>query len=561
MARRQVSTPSDNKSNRKMDSKWFKGAAILAIAAIVSKLLGTLQKIPMQNIAGDEAYGLYSAVYPLYLFIVFLATAGLPTTVAAFVSERVALGDHYGARRVIGVSSVLLSLSGVLFFILTYFGADLIASLIGVAGTAPAIRAVSWAMLLIPLMSVYRGYFQGYQQMTAPAVSQVVEQLVRVIGMLIMLWLFVRAGEDAATIAAGGMFGSVIGAIGGLAVMLYYWWRLGNAHKVTVKIRRNSQKRARFGQEDTAVLARRMIRYAIPVCLGTITVPLLNIVDTFTMPRLLHDGASGADEAMRQFGLYNHGLPLVQLVAMIVSAMGAAIVPALAEAKASGEHVLLRQRMNTAINLTWLIGLPAAVGLALTAEPVNVMLFATAEGTGAMAILAFAAIFSTLNIVTTSVLNGIGVVRAPAVHMLIAVVVKVAGNLVLVPALGIAGGAIAAVAAFAVSAALNLVRVYTPRTDTLARLLGSRAVTLPIVASGVMGAAVLALLWAGEAGLAAAGHPLPERLAATALTLVAVVVGAAVYAGALIRLKVLDISTLEHMPVVYKRLKPFMKKR
>ncbi|WP_442602093.1 putative polysaccharide biosynthesis protein [Paenibacillus sp. KN14-4R] len=579
MTHSQASKPSENKRNGKTDieqesneivkpmgnesvggSRLLKGAAILALAAILSKLLGTLQKIPMQNMAGDEAFGLYSAVYPLYIFIVFLATAGFPTTVAAFVSERVALGDYLGARRVIGVSSWLLSVSGILCFMLTYFGADILASWIGVAGTAPAIRAVSWAMLVIPLMSVLRGYFQGYQQMTGPAVSQVVEQLVRVAGMLIMLWFFVRAHQDAATIAAGGMFGSVLGAVAGLIVMLYYWWRSGVAKGKDNYSSHTYPKRARFGQESNGQLARRIFLYAIPVCLGTITVPLLNIVDTFTMPRLLHVGSDGSEEAMRQFGLYNHGLPLVQLVAMIASAMGAAIVPALAEAKASGQEILLHKSAQTVIGLTWLIGLPASVGLALMAEPVDVMLYATTEGTTAMSILAFAAIFSTLNIVTTSVLNGIGEVRAPAVNMLIAVAVKIIGNLVLIPRYGIAGGAAAAVAAFAVCAALNLVRVRA-RTSTSAAQTGWRAVILSIVACGVMGVVVLALLRGGEAGLAAAGHPLPERLAATVLTLVAVLVGAAVYVGALLKLKVLDISTLEHVPAVYKRLKPFLKKR
>lgn len=532
-------------------SKLLKGAAILSMAAIISKLIGTMQKIPLQNIAGDEVFGLYNAAYPFYLFLIFLATAGIPTTIALLVSERAAIGDHYGARRVMTVSISVMLGSGFLFFIMMYWGADWIARLIGVQGTAASMRSVAWAMLFVPVMSALRGCFQGYQNMTLPAVSQVVEQLVRVATMIIILLWFVNLNAPAERIAAGAMFGSVAGAVAGLLIMLYAWWKW--IKRITHDGLNYTNYKTNSGTtESTRHLVKRIIQIALPICLGTITVPILNIVDTFTMPRLLHTVHASTQEAMRQFGLFNHGLPLVQLVSMIAASIGAAIVPALSEA--SGNAALARSRSQAAMHAAWLIGLPSAVGLALTAKPVNMMLYASAEGSFTMAVLGITALFSTLAVISTSVLNGLGDVRGPAVAMFVAVAVKIIGNVLLVPRYGITGGAVAAILAYAVAAGLNLVRLHG-RTAVVPRGELWRRVGLPIMACGMMGVVVLALLYGGEQAFAAAGHPLPLRLEATVLTLVAVAAGIASYAAALVWLRALSPELAGYIPGASKLLR------
>src|SRR5690554_5803924 len=134
-------------------STLVNGAAILGIAAMISKLLGTLQKIPMQNIGGDEAFGIYNAVFPFYTLILFLATAGFPIAVSKFVSEYTAQGNTFEARRVLRVSSVILSITGVIFFGILFFGSGLIAQLIDNSKTELAIQSVSLALLFVPVMA------------------------------------------------------------------------------------------------------------------------------------------------------------------------------------------------------------------------------------------------------------------------------------------------------------------------------------------------------------------------------------------------------------------------
>src|SRR5690606_7610212 len=137
-----------------------------------------------------------------YILILFLATAGFPIAISVFVSERLALGDRAGARRVLEVSTALLLLTGIAGFAALYFGADWIADMIGNRETAPAIRSVSYALLFVPVMSALRGYYQGRGEMMPTAVSQVAEQFVRVGTMLLLLIVMTMQHAEDRIIAA-----------------------------------------------------------------------------------------------------------------------------------------------------------------------------------------------------------------------------------------------------------------------------------------------------------------------------------------------------------------------
>lgn len=526
-------------------SSLLKGAAVLGIAAVVSKLIGTMQKIPLQNIAGDGVFGIYNAVYPLYILILFLATAGFPLVVSKFVSEQAVVGRHQEARRVLKVASMVLAVSGLLFFVLLYWGADQIADLMGAAQTSPAIRSVSFALLFVPIMSALRGYYQGYQNMIPTAVSQVVEQTVRVVTMFLLLLLFVHWQYGPDLIAAGATFGSVAGAVAGLLVMLWFWRQTMHSAKGEPQRQSHLTEQQEYAPLSNWSLARRLLAYAIPICLGTIAMPILTLVDSFTVPRLLQQSGMTELEALLGFGMYNHGLPLVQLVAMIASSMSAALVPSIAEAKWRGDKETLRSRTLISIRLTWLIGMASAVGLAVLAEPINVMLFKSPEGSWTMSILAFTALFSTLNIVASSVLQGFGAVAAPALYLLAAAAVKIAGNIALVPLWGIDGAAAAAVAAYALAGLLALAHALSAAGVKPA--LG-RAVIKPVLCTGLMIAAVLAVTHGLPALLGALRLSLPQRGMAAAVALAGVAAGALVYALALVRLGVITAAELESIP-------------
>jgi O-antigen/teichoic acid export membrane protein len=522
-----------------MKSGLLKGAAILGAAAIISKLLGTMQKIPLQNIAGDGVFGIYNIVYPFYILILYVATAGFPVAISIFVAERVARGDYGEARRVLRVAVAILSASGIVCFLLMFYGAGAIAAAIGVPAAAPAIRSVSFALLLAPLMGALRGYFQGLQQMMPTAVSQVAEQSVRVAAMIWLLFYLTGIGSSDSYVAAGATFGSTAGALAGLLVMLGYWWReRAGANSIL-------SDAAIPSPEPYGRLAKRFAAYALPICLGSIVLPMLSIADAFTMPRLLQMNGGNEQSALVAFGLYNHGLPLVQLVSMIATSMAVALVPAIAEAKQLRRPAVIRSRTEQALRLTWLVSLPASFGLAVAAVPLNVMFYERPDGSLAMAILAFTAVFSTVSVVAASILQGFGSVVPPALNMLAAAAFKIIGNVILTPLWGIEGAAVAAVLAFAVVCGLN-VRLLVRATG--ARFDWRGSVVLPLASIALMCCAIALFLFAAAAVREALPDRLPARAVETVVALGAVLLGALVYPAAMLRLGAVTAADLALLP-------------
>jgi O-antigen/teichoic acid export membrane protein len=274
-------------------------------------------------------------------------------------------------------------------------------------------------------------------------------------------------------------------------------------------------------------VVRRLAALAVPVTLGALAVPALSVVDAFTVPRLLREtGADGAG-AMALFGLYSRGQPLVQLVVMVASAVAAALVPALAAARVRGNLAETKQHAAFVMRAAWAIGAAAAAGLALLAEPVNVMLYADNAGTLTFALVACTALAGTVNAVAAAVLQGLGSVRAPALFMLAAASLKAVLNAALVPAFGIAGAAWAGIAALVAAALLS--------AGAVRRATGAAMPARSAAGIGLALAVMAAALVLAEHGGAALLGPLPPRAAAAALALGGTALGGALFAAALLR--------------------------
>ena len=526
-------------------SKILQGAFVLGIAMVLSKLIGTLQKIPLQNMGGDAVFGIYNTVYPLYTLIITVALAGFPSAVAKFVAEDAALGGRCRSLRVIRIASGALIVSGLLFGAAVYFGAPLIGWMIGNASVVPALRASSFALLFVPLMTGLRGFFQGYQNMMPTAVSQIAEQGVRVAVMIILLVYLTSAGASAETIAAGALLGSAAGGLAGLVVMGGYWRGYARRGKASAGTRDGDEAGKEQPRQSGGRLLRDMLKYAIPICLGALAISLVNLADTFTMPRLLKSGGAGEAGAMVQFGIYNRGMPVVQLVTMLATSLSVLFIPALAEAKATGDKKLIAERCRLSLRWFWLIGMAASIGIAVLAEPINIALYEDGTGTGVIRWIAFTAAGSALSIISAALLQGLGIVKAPALHLLAAAAAKALLNLLLVPQLGITGAAIASVAAHFLAAALNIALL--ARTAGL-RIGAGRALAMPAAVLAGMALAAGAAMLAADALLSALG--LHARLASAAASLAGAAAGGAVFLLGAVRTRLLSEQELRMVPKV-----------
>ena len=205
---------------------FLKGTVILTIAGFVVKVIGSLNWIFVSRILGGEGIGLYQMAFPIYFFAMTVSQAGVPVAISIITAERVALKDIYGAKRVFHISMAFMLVSGLIFSLLTYFSAGWLIDyqFIRDPRAYKAVVVLAPTVFFVTLLASSRGYLQGWQRMTPTAVSQIVEQIFRVITMILLAYLLLPWGLDYA--AAGASLGALAGAVTGLMVLVYYHWRL-----------------------------------------------------------------------------------------------------------------------------------------------------------------------------------------------------------------------------------------------------------------------------------------------------------------------------------------------
>ena len=519
--------------------QFVKGAAILGVAGLVSKLLGAVYRIPYQNIAGDIGLYVYMQVYPLYSTLLILATAGFPIAISKIVSERLAVGDAPGARKAFRVASISLLVLGLFFFFLLYAGAPLVSRFMGDEHLTQPLRAVAWSLPLVPMVSILRGYFQGQQNMMPTGVSQVIEQLVRVIFILAAAFWAMMVYHDEYLAGTGAVFAAFPGALAAIVVLLVYW-RRNNRSPIASGITAGQPLAKTWSNRD---VLRSLLYYALPICLGALVLPLIPLVDSLTVVNLLQWSGVHEDAAKLVKGAFDRGQPLIQFGTFFATSLSLALVPAISEAVAQGQHQLIANRTEVALRLTFLLGLPASFGLALLAEPINVMLYGDANGTEALAIQAFTILFATLGIATSGILQGLGRVTLPARNLFIGVLVKLVLNVALVPFWGISGAALATVMAYLAAMLCNMaaIRKYTGALFGLRQIVGK-----PLLSVVIMAVVVLAAEWLSTLIL----HEVIKtgRLLNTLVGLTAVGAGGVTYLLALLKTGGLTRADIRFLP-------------
>lgn len=431
---------------------FVSGAFALAIAGLVSKILGVMYVVPLQNMIGNYGMGLYSISYSLYTIMLYIALAGFPLALSKAVAERVAINDYDGAEEIFKVSLRLMLVTGVTAFLLMFFGSSLYARLAGETEATMAVRAISFAVLFVPLLAAFRGYLQGHQHMSPSGMSQVVEQLVRVTVILAGTYWVLKMNYGVPFGVATATLGGVIGAIASLLLVIYYVMRMRHSfrHKLTGR-----------KLENAWPILRKLIKYAVPISLASLVLPIAQQVDTMTVINLLKWIGWKQMEATEALGtLTNDGYRLIQLPVTLATAIGTSLLPAISEAIAVKNMRLMNDRVDMAFRLVSLTILPAIAVLFVLAKPIDMMLFRHTEGANVIRIVTFMGIFMSFEIVTTYMLQGIGRMYLPVRNMLLGTGTKLLLNLLLIPLLGIEGAALSASLSYVVSSMLNIRSVF-----------------------------------------------------------------------------------------------------
>lgn len=504
---------------------------------MVTKLLGSVYTVILQNIIGDHGMGLFQMAYPIYATLLAIATAGFPVAISKLVSERLAFQDIAGARQVLKISLYTLMMLGVFSFCILFFGAGFWARLAGDSSAQLAIRAISPALLIVPVLSALRGYFQGYQWMTPTAYSQVIEQLIRVATILgLSIWL-TRAGFHESVTVAGAAFGAVTGALFGLLTVLIYGYR--NLGKFVT----NPEVRA-----SLVFLTKKLLNYALPISIGALVVPLMNNVDVMTVVNLLKESGASQALATTQFGLLSgRAFKLMMLPTTLAAGIGIAVMPAISEAFTLGYRRQVSSRVSLALRMTILLALPSAIGLMVIARPIDFALFRDGAGALTIQILSLAILFASLQTTVAAVLQGAGWIYLPVVHLFLACCIKLVANWWLVPLFGISGAAYATVISYAVAAVLNMAAMVLLMHEKIQWI---NWFLKPIIATIVMFGIIFALNneWSKYSG------GMPGRIPSAVFAVVAMLIGMLVYGISVLTSGSLSKDELASLPKVGPKL-------
>ncbi|VBB07026.1 polysaccharide biosynthesis protein [Lucifera butyrica] len=464
---------------------FLKGTLVLTIAGFVVKIIGSLNWIFLSRVLSGEGIGLYQMAFPIYLLALSVSSAGIPVAISIITAEKLALRDVRGAKRVFTISLVILFTSGLLFSVLTYLGAGWLIDhrIIRDVRAYYSIIALAPAIFFVTLLSSFRGYLQGWQEMTPTAVSQIVEQLVRVITMLVFANLLLPRGLEYA--AAGASLGAAPGAVGGLLVLLYYYWKLRPKMQLPP-----GDADLSLPAEGAVDIIRRLVKLALPVSMASIMLPIVSNLDMLIVPTRLEAAGFTTEHATEQFGyLTGMAVPLVNLATLLTASLATSLVPSISEAKALGNRQAIYRRTESALNIATWVGLPGGVLIYLLAAPIAQLIYHAPDAGGPVRVLAVGIFLLGVHQVTTGVLQGLGHTTIPVVNMGFSAVIKVILNwtLTAIPLLGIKGAAGATVADFGIAAALNMYFIYRE----VGFAINSKYILKTGVAAAVMGLAVM----------------------------------------------------------------------
>ncbi|OAT81354.1 stage V sporulation protein B [Desulfotomaculum copahuensis] len=423
------------------------GAFILLVASLFNRVIGFIYQIAMIRIIRPEGVGLFNMVYPIYVLVLVLAGAGIPVAIAKLVAEEVARKNLYGAYRIFTIAFWCITGSSVFLTGLLLFALPWIKQL---AFPHPkvyySLLALIPAIIIVSLCSAFRGFFQGLQQMTPTATTQVVEQIIRVTAGLVIAYLLLPRGVEYA--AMGISLGVVCGELAGFLLMLFIYVQ---KRPPLTGLRLNLPA-------PLYVDARRIFQLAVPVTLTRFVSTALLSVDAILIPRRLQAAGLGLLETTATYGqLVGIAETLLFTPGIVTISLATALVPAISDALAQNDLALVRGRTEEALRLTMLAGLPTAAVFWFMPRELCAVLFGYGEAGQALAILALGGPFLYLQQTVTGVLQGLGLADRPLKNLLVASLFKIIGiyYLTAVPSLTVRGTAAAISLGYMIMALLN----------------------------------------------------------------------------------------------------------
>ena len=419
-------------NEQKKNSSFLIQGAILAVAGIVTRLIGLAYRIPVNNILGDEGQGFYGCAFSIYNIALLLTSYSLPLAVSKLVSARVSKGEHKNALRILKSALTFAAIAGAFVCIIVYLFSDFIAgSIMSLRLSAYALRVLAPCLLVVAIMGVIRGYFQGLGTMVPTAISQIIEQIVNAIVSIIGASYLLEMGKKVAESkkepllpyaygAAGGTLGTLTGAVFGLIFLLllmklYY-----------PKMKKRIQSDNTQTTEGYRAIYTALILTIAPVILSTAIYNINDTIDQGIFSSAMLAQGHSEKEAAKLLGMFTGKYnTLIHIPLAVANALGSSLRPSLTATVSKGTKEAIQTKIQLVIRFAMLIAIPSCVAFMTMPHDVLSLLYVGNIDIPAnmLRIGAITVVFYCLSTVTNSILQGLNKMTTPVKHGAISLVV------------------------------------------------------------------------------------------------------------------------------------------
>ena len=355
-------------------STFVKGAFITTLGIIISKILGILYVIPFHAIIGETGGALYGYAYTIYLVFMSLSTAGIPLAISRIVSEYQTLGYYNTKKRVFILGKRIALILGITCFLIIMIFAPMLAKAVlgnvtggnSIEDVTFVIRIIGTAILIVPVLSIYRGYFEGHRFMNAPSISQVIEQIIRVLiiifGSLVALKVFKLSLTTTVGIA---LFGATLGAFSAYVYLVQKKFR--NKSKFNEKIRQVNEPII----TDKAIV-QKIVYYAIPFIMIDLFKTAYNYIDMVTVVKGLVNMVNySAVEAETIYSMLSTWANKFNMIVLAISTgVVVSLIPNITESVVKKQEKEVNAKINQALSILVFLTIPMTLGISFLAKSI-----------------------------------------------------------------------------------------------------------------------------------------------------------------------------------------------
>ncbi len=411
----------------KKSSNFLVQGSILAIASIISRIIGLIYRVPLNAIIGDEGMGYYSNAYSIYNLGLIISSYSLPLAVSKLVAARSIKKEYKNSYRIFICALSFAVIVGLVVSLIIYFGAEFFAiTIFKTPRSAIPLKVLAPTIFVFAIMGVLRGFYQGKNTMIPTSISQLLEQIVNAVVSVVAASILMNRYSVSEDIAAYGAAGGTLGTLIGTLVALIFLGFIFALYKPVLdkQLRRDKDENKETMNEILPIL----LITIIPVVLGQTVYQLSSVIDGSLFGHIMESKGFDEDIRAKLYGIYTNKYNLlINVPVSIASAMAVAIIPSIVASKTKGYMHEVKQKVHSAVKFNMLIAIPSSVGMAVLASPILQLLFGDSRELPANLIRygSIAIIFYALSTITNAILQGINQMRLPVIHSTISLGVHV----------------------------------------------------------------------------------------------------------------------------------------